>query len=370
MESETPEATLARRFRVQARSCRGLGSALYGDLMERAAEDVEGRGLLYSVLRGFETMPGPAALALRLFGAVHRLVLSGDAPDLGRFYPSAGGTEHAGSQGARAWPVFLSTVEANQRGCRAAVHHPPQTNEVGRSAALMPGYLRAHQATGLPLRILEVGASAGLNLHWDSFSYEIGVGTVIGDPQSPVCIPVHWYPEGLEALLGAPAVSIGNPVAPVASREACDRFPVDISTRDGALTLASYVWPDQMDRFARLLGAVEIARLSPVTVARADAGEWLGRRLRHYSPGTCTVVAHSVFLQYLSEQDRSSLIDLIREAGHRATREAPLAWLRMEPAARAGRPNLAEVRLNLWPGGTETVVADAGFHGQPVLPPS
>jgi hypothetical protein len=52
--------------------------------------------------------------------------------------------------------------------------HEPQTNEVRRSAVLLPGFLTIAAETGLPLRILELGASAGLNQLWDRRHYRLG----------------------------------------------------------------------------------------------------------------------------------------------------------------------------------------------------
>ncbi len=66
-----------------------------------------------------------------------------------------------------------------------------QTNEVGRSAVLVGGYATVTHRTALPLRVLEVGASAGLNLRWDHFAYDTG-RVVCGDPDSPVRFAGVW----------------------------------------------------------------------------------------------------------------------------------------------------------------------------------
>lgn len=367
---ESPGELLARRFRVQAAGCAHLGSPLYAALMERCARNVEESGLLLDLLAGWAHLDGPSALALRLFGAVHRLVLTGRAPSLAAFYPSAGGKEDAGTDGDRAWPLFLEAVEDNRGYCCSAMEHPPQTNEVGRSAALVVGFVKALALSGRPLSVLEVGASAGLNLYWDSFSYGKGDGAWMGDPTSPVRFPSSWYPDGLESLVGGTGAARLADMPAVVSRAACDRSPVDVSCDDGALTLMSYVWPDQRERFTRLTGAIDVARRAPVAVEAAGALEWLTARLREPVQGACTVVFHSIVLQYISGNDKNAILECLQEAGRRATVDSPLAWLRLEPAqTRRVSPMLAEVRLTFWPGGGETVVADAGFHGRPVLVP-
>jgi hypothetical protein len=74
-----------------------------------------------------------------------------------------------------------------------------------------------------------------------------------------------------------------------------------------------------------------------------------------------TVVYHSIVWQDLSNVDRERFKRVMDAAGQAATRANPLAWLRMEPA-----DNVAEVRLQLWPGGEDRLLARSGFHGKPV----
>src|SRR3712207_5933798 len=103
-----PRTDLAEQFRLQAGWCRGLGSKLYAELLAPAAENGEAGGPIWSVLEPQAPAPPADFVQLRFLGAVHRLVLQGDAPELARFYPSAGGAEQGD-----AWPAFLATVEAN-----------------------------------------------------------------------------------------------------------------------------------------------------------------------------------------------------------------------------------------------------------------
>ena len=123
------------------------------------AERVAGRKAGAAVLAGHESDPGPSALALRLMAAVHRLVLTGAAPGLAAHYPSVGGT---GDPDA-AWPAFRQVLIEHVAEVRAGLASPPQTNEVGRSAALFGGLLQL-ASDGLPVRLFEIGSSGGLNL--------------------------------------------------------------------------------------------------------------------------------------------------------------------------------------------------------------
>ena len=360
---------LAERCRVQAGFCRALGSPLYAELLERAAADAETGGPVWSVFEGQAEMPADSA-PLVLMGAVHRLVLTGEAPELAPFYPSAtvaSGTVVREPDIEGVWAAFRSLLSREAERVRGLMDRPVQTNEVGRSGALLGGFLTvARSFPGLSLRLAEIGAAAGLNLRWDRYRYESG-GAAWGDPGSPVRF-VDVFSGGGGPLEGGAPVSV-----PVAERAGCDLSPVDPGTGEGRLTLMSFVWADQVERFARLRGALEIAREVPASVEAADAFDWLPSRLAAAAPGTALVVFHSVVTLYFTPDERLRLASLLEETGFRATRESPVAWLRMEhpdtgdPAARGwSRLGKPEVRLTVWPGGEERLLARSAAHGPPV----
>ena len=127
------------------------------------------------------------------------------------------------------------------------------------------------------------------------------------------------------------------------------------------MTLLSFVWPDQTERFRQLANAIEVARSVPAQLDRADALEWLEARLANPGDGVATVVFHSVVLLYFSREQRERVARLLASAGERATKEAPLAWLAMEPGE-----SEADVHLTMWPGGERKRIAQAGYHGRNV----
>ena len=150
----------------------------------------------------------------------------------------------------------------------------------------------------------------------------------------------------------------------IADRRGCDRYPIDIATEDGATTLLGFVWPGQDERFTLLRDAVAAARSLPAQLEQADAVEWVGRAARDRSPGPATVIFHSIVWQYLDDHQRARIVDALHEAGATATRDAPLAWLRLEPPAGTASP--VELRVTTWPHGDERLLALAGFHRDPV----
>jgi hypothetical protein len=331
---------------IQADWCRRLGSPLYSHLLARAAEDYEAGGPVRDLLEPHASDPAELALPLRMMGAVHRLVLQGRAPELARFYPSAGGALAIDDS----WEPFRRTLADQIESLRPLVSRPVQTNEPGRSGSLLGGFLLIAGLTRMPLHLLEIGASAGLNLCWDRYRYE-WTGGGWGDPASPL---------RLENVFSQGAPPPAPPVT-VAERAGCDPHPIHVHESEGRLTLLAYAWPDQLDRIRRLEAAIGIARGTSYTLEEAAAADWLAARLAQPAAGVAAVVFHSVVWPYLATSERERVTEIIQEAGRAATSAAPLAWLKMEPGG-----GQAEVRLRIWPGFQERVIASTGFHAPAV----
>jgi hypothetical protein len=330
---------ISQQCRTQAEWARKLGSPLYEHLLTQSADDYEQGGPLHELL---DRETPDLSLPLRLMGAVHRLVLEGRAPELARYYPSVGGTVDLNA----AWQAFRDTLATSREAVAALLPNPVQTNDAARSASLLGGFLLIAEATRLPLRLLEVGSSAGLNLCWDKYRYAWNGGGW-GDPASALLID-DVFAEGSPAATG--------PVE-IASRKGCDPHPVDPRTAEGRLTLLSFTWPDHPARFRRLEAAISIARDVPYRVDRSGAADWLESKLADTACGVATVVYHSVVWPYLKDDERQRVTSAIESAGARATADAPLAWLRMEPGAKE-----ADLSLRICPGLPDRVIATCGFH--------
>ena len=249
-----------RLLRQQGEACRVLGSPLYGDLLEAAAADLRDGGPTAAVLDGHLTDRGPSALALRMMGGAHALVLSGQAPDLAAFYPSAGGTADPGPGGRAAWAALRALLAGRAADIRAWLDRPPQTNETGRGAALIGGLCHLVAAAPRPVRLFEIGSSAGLNLRADRFHIPGDAGCY-GDPGALVVLPGAW--QGVPP----PAATVR-----VTERSGGDLHPIDPATADGRLRLMAYVWPDQEARMARLRSALALAAEVPAELRQETAG--------------------------------------------------------------------------------------------------
>jgi len=338
---------IAEAFRGQAGYCDSLGSPLWADQMRRAAEDIESGGPIGQIVAGWSGDLKLGALALRFFGGLHYLALAGLAPALARQLPSTGGTPDG-----LLWAALLAAVGDNAQLLAHAIQSPPQTNEAARSAVLLGGFLRIAARIPFALSLREVGASAGLNLCWDRFAYALGPHRW-GREDSPLSLAAEW--RGSAPDLSAPVAVI--------DRRGCDQRPIDLADPDARLWLQAYVWPDQAGRLAALRGAMEIALAAGIRVERASAAAWVARELAEPPIGRTTVIYHSVVMQYFSETERVAFLRALEQAAAAATARAPLAWLRLEHDAQLDEFTL---RLTLWPGGEETLLALAHPHGRAV----
>jgi hypothetical protein len=335
---------------LQREACERAGSALYARVLDAMADDVRAGGPCAQILQPWAGNAMADAIPLRFLAAVHALVLTGEAPALAAHYPSAGGSDPGDPV-----PAFLATVEDHRARIEGSMDLGVQTNEVGRATSLFGGFHAIARRTGLPLRQLEVGASGGLLLRWDRYGYRAGSGALRWGPDDGLVFDEPWTGD-------LPPVADGLTVA---ERRGCDQAPIDPTTDEGATRLRSFLWPDQVDRRGRLDAAIDVARRHPVHVDEADAADWLEAELAVPTPGMATVVHHSIVLQYLSRSSFVRLRAAIEAAGERATRDAPVHWLRMEPAG-----EVADVRMSSWPGRggghDEELLATTGYHGPPV----
>jgi len=285
------------------------------------------------------------ATALRACGALNAMAREGN-PSLAPLYP----------------PKPLPSVDEFWRGIRSVItdedarlssflDSAPQTNEVARSAALLPGYLEIARRTGLSLSIREIGASAGLNLLFDRYSYDYGSFSWSAHA-AKVTIPCEW--RGATPDL---ARSIS-----VADRRGCDLNPIDAGNSVARARMLAYIWPDQTARLARAEAALEVASAEGVNIEAIDAGLFAARELQVGAAKRALVLVHSICWQYLPEVTRAAITAEIAGAAIRATRRSPFAWLRLE--AESGLPHGAALRLSLWPDGpVDALIGVADFHG-------
>jgi hypothetical protein len=228
---------------------------------------------------------------------------------------------------------------------RFVSEQPVQTNEVQRCWALLPAFLLLGDER--PLELIELGASAGLNLVWDRYRYEYGAGA--------------WGEGGLvlagEERAPVPAALLGGRPA-IARRLGIDLHPLDPVDAADARLLECFVWPDQAERLARLRHALAIAREDPPEIVVGDYVDLLPSLLAGRDPDALTVVFQTVSTVYL-EADRYAELRQIVDSADVAwisTRRGPEEELDLEGGweLEARRPHDTGARL----------VATLGYHGQ------
>jgi hypothetical protein len=148
----------------------------------------------------------------------------------------------------------------------------------------------------------------------------------------------------------------------IRSRRGCDRNPIDTVDPAQRERLMAYVWADQTERMERLKAAIDAMLLQPVTVEHAEAAEWLQAVIEESSErDVVRVVFHSIVWSYLEPRSQQLIANHLAKVGAAASIDRPLAWLRLELA---GKNEPAELRLTLWPGGENRLLAHAHPHGQ------
>jgi hypothetical protein len=331
-------------FTEQAAACRRLGSPFTATLLDLLAERLDPESAVGATVLRWAGDPYPDALALRLTGALHGLVLDGTDPRLKAVYPPTEVEPEA------LWNAVNLALRDHAGRINEWLGHPPQTNEVARAGMILPGLLAITRKTGLPLRLLEFGSSGGLNLNCDRFQYAYG-DAQWGEAGSPV----RLSPEVRGAV-----PPLGDDLR-IALRAGCDANPLDPRNPENRLRLMAFTWSDQSERLARQRAALDLAAASDVKVVRQDAADWVEAWLAEPSSGLCTVIMHTVVWQYLPEDTKTRIAAALQDQGASATDDNPLAWLRMEGIGGRG---YAELSLTLWPSGETRVLANCDWHGR------
>ncbi len=337
--------TLIQAFIDQAVSCEALGSPFTGKVLRCLAETWDHTGPLGQAMAAYSGDIGPAghSLPLRIAGGLHALVRSGQDSALQAVYPPRGSADVALAD------VIPAALLRHQEFFLDWTRLPPQTNEVRRSAALIPMAYTALQRFDLPIYLSELGASGGLNLMWDHYALQAGE-TRIGPDQAAITFAPEWSGP-------APA-----PLTPrIAHRAGVDLNPLDPRKPEDLLRLTSYIWPDQPDRLER---TEQAARIFDADVARGDAIDWLAARLNAIPEGHLHLIQNTVAWQYFDAESQARGRALIEEAGQKASENKPLAWMQMETEGDKTGAAGAVLTLRMWPGDVTLHLGRADFHGR------
>ena len=323
-------AGIANRFRVFAEQVVSR-LPLYRRICEGAADDPE-------VCARLLLAPPDQRTPNLLLAAVHDVLLAGALEPLGGWYPSIPGKNPSPQARNRPvgrgeddpWPHFRrmaledATVEEHLRT------RSVQTNEVGRSATLFPGLYQASAAASSaspgalrPLGIVEIGASAGLNLHPGAYGYRYTVSKRSGDDAGTTFTTGQTFTAvGHEARLmldcelrGPHLPPLPEGALPVASAVGLDLHPIDLTDPVDARWLDACQWPEQPRRRARLLAAIALAQLDPPQVVAGDAVDDLRPLVEAVAAEALPVVVSSWVLTYLPIARQRALMEVMDAIG-------------------------------------------------------
>jgi len=236
---------------------------------------------------------------------------------------------------ADAYPAFRQFCLSKARQLRTLLPWARlQTNEVTRCANLLPAFeIVSRRAGRQPLALIEVGASAGLNLLWDRYGYRYG-NLLVGDPRSPVQIRCTLKGSHL------PPFPVVMPL--IAQRVGIDLSPIDLSQPRAADWLLACIWPEEVERYRVLMAAIEMAREYPPSLVAGDACELLPEMLASIAADTPICLWHSYALTQGPKVVYERVIQHLLDASASCTREIFHLSLELDPA-RGPEP-----RLELW----------------------
>jgi hypothetical protein len=268
-DDDEPDVPVVREYKAFAR-CEAHGrSAAYESLAEAVATDA-------GVLEFIASLPPAKQQPQLVFGAARYLL--GTPPLIGQL---------------RAL-IARSAAELTQ----VIMARRTQTNEPARCAILLPALAQLPQ----PLALIEVGASAGLTLLFDRYSYDYAGHFLAGaDPAAPT---LRCEPRG--------PVPLPSRLPEITWRAGLDLNPLDVTNDDDVRWLSCLVWPGESDRAQRLAAAIAAARRDPPAVHRGDLRTDLPALVSQAPPGAHVVIYHSSVLYQVPAQERGQFAADVR----------------------------------------------------------
>ena len=279
------------------------GSLLYSRLAAGIGHDEE--------LKSIAALARPGQpQANMILAAVHFLLLRGADAPLKRFYPTVGGAVSAEAEDPV--PDFRSFVLAHRNDVEALVSsRVTNTNEIGRSALLHPGFRMAAAQAAAPLALIEIGPSAGLNLIWDSYGvryHRTGATVAAINGQAPLIIDCELRGDRIPPTQASPLV---------ASRVGLELNPVDLENADDRDWLRALIWPDQVARLNRLDRAIALFEQAKPEIRAGDALALLPQALATIPAGYAICVYHTIAIYQFSREMKEALESILTIAGLR-----------------------------------------------------
>jgi hypothetical protein len=326
-------------------SCKGY-SPLYDRICRVVAHDDD-------VLALVQQAPPPAHQPNVLLGVVHYVLLSGLDHPLAAVY--------AGQSDADPGPLFVDLCLSHRGEVLELMEtRRTQTNECGRSAVIGPALTWVAQEFGAPLALLDVGASAGLNLGCDRYFLDYGEAGSTGPADSDVRI---------ECTVRGGMPPIAPRLPEIAARIGLDRSPIDLTDESDARWMLACIWPDT-GRLERTSAAIRDAQQHPPTIRTGDMIDDLAAVIAELPTDALACVTTTWALAYLQPDGRERFAAELAKTG----RERPIVWISGEGpgivsafADRTPPPDLDDIEPSVlgairYDGGTARATALAFVH--------
>jgi hypothetical protein len=311
---QAPYADLARRFAWFADNVFHGASPLYEQVSREIAGDEE---ILAIAAAADPQQPIPVLF----FGAVQYLLLEpGDDPrPLLMYYPSLSGDPN--SPDREPYLTFREFCIDYRAEIEEIIStRRVQTNEVRRCTAWVPMFSSIAAQTGQPLALIELGASAGLNLLWDYYAYDYGDAGRVGDPGAPLVLTCE--------VRGDQPPPIPQVLPEIASRVGIDLYPVDVADPEQARWLRALIWAEHSHRARQYETAIEIVRDNPPQLIAGDILDLLPEALAYAAPDAAVCVYHSYVLNQFPEEAREELHNLLLNYSYeRVIHRASIEWI-------------------------------------------
>ncbi|MFD5825571.1 DUF2332 family protein [Lentzea sp. NPDC060358] len=280
-------ASTLRTFSARLRTTAPVSARIVSEL----AGELDRGGPVADLLCSHTAVHSPL-FGVQALAGVRLLMLSGKAPELSRRFASAHAAAMAGesdSAALLAWLAARTAIVENAGEILAALDRTVQQHQPKTAGFL----LRGLTMIGAPrVRLLELGACAGLNLILDRYRW-FGLGWEWGEKDSPVRLA---------------ATGPRPPALEIVDRAGCDLQPRDPADPRHAMILQSFIPPEHDSLRWDLDDAIELATKVGVRVDRSPAGRWLRENLvPPEDRDICTVVWHSSFWSYLTEDERHEI---------------------------------------------------------------
>ncbi len=292
---------LSERIREFAEAECKDSSPLYYALSHAIAQD---EGILEVASQASPGQPVPNLL----FAAVHYLLAANTTDPLCAFYSTW--APHP-AEPAKAFPAFKRFIEIHRRDIVALLKSRlVQTNEVRRSSYLFPALAFAvSHLESRPLVLVEIGASAGLNLIWDRYRYSYGGESVYGDPSSPVLITSSFRGP-------APAI-VSAPMPVILQRIGLDLHLVDTSILDQADWLRALIWPEHHERRTLMDAALKHLGGMHVDLRAGDGFSLIEAIAEEVPADSLLCVYHTHVANQISTDSRARFLGLMDRVGAR-----------------------------------------------------